>query len=323
MTFVAEHRRPLALAGLLALWISALVGLGSAPARASYYEWGVSFSTNIVRDSVSYRLNVKALETMGGPQLEAKISLPDDPAGAAALRQAQTWTYRLEEGDFTERDGTYRIDAGSDSGPFRVDLVIERREEARCSDNQGLFVTRPDGGQFRIETGNEVFGTITEQPECAKTWSYGSGVLPGPPPCPLRGEEAGSPTLNVKERRRSDIARLEIYRARERAVPGGTAHWSVEVRGRLPAHDFRLNRDLEGSLDGQRGPWLEGKAHFRPRQVPVRNAWYDCRRQREARSLIASGAITGDLTLDVIGFEDYRFRESDAWAIRSRVRPRR
>ena len=322
MTFVTEHRRPVALTGLLVLWISALVGLGSGPARASYYEWGVSFSTNIVRDSVTYRLNVKALETMGGSQLEAKISLRNDPAGATALRQAQTWTYPLEEGEFTAKDGTYRIDAGSDTGPFRVNLVIERREDARCSDKQGLFVTRADGADFRIETGNEAFGTITEQAACATTWSYGSGALSGRPPCPLRGEQLGSPTLNVKERRRSDTARLEIYRARERTVPGGTADWSVEVRGTLPARDFWLNRALEGALDGQRAPWLDGKARFRPRQVPVRNGWYDCRKQREARSLIASGAITGDLTLDVIGFEDYRFRESDAWAIRSRVRPR-
>lgn len=323
MTFVMEHKRRLARGVLLALWISTLAGFGSSPARASYYEWGVSFSTDIVRDSVTYRLNVKALEGMGGTRLEAKISLFNDPAGPTALRQAQTWTFPLSEGEFTERDGTYRIDAGSDSGPFRVNLVIERRQDERCSDNQGLFVTRPDGGQFRIETGNGTFGTITEQPQCATTWSYGSGILPGPPPCPLRGEELGSPTLNVKERRRSDTARIEIYRAHERAVPGGSAHWSVQVRGTLPARDFLLNRDLAGSLDGQRAPWLQGKARFRPRQAPVRGGWYDCRRKREARSLTADGTITGDLTLDVIGFEDHRFRESDAWALRSRVRPRR
>lgn len=323
MNFVLEHRRTLALGGLLTLWISALVGFASSPARASYYEWGVSFSTDVVRNSVTYRLNVKALEAMGGSRLEAKISLRDDPAGPTALRQAQTWTYHLDEGEFTHEGDTYRIDAGSDAGPFRVNLIIERRQDVRCSNAQQLFVTRPDAGEFRIETGNDVFGRITELPECARIWDYSSGPRPGPPPCPLRGQELGSPTLNVKERRGGETIRLGIYQARERGVPGGRADWSVDVRGRLPAANFRLNRDLEGSLTGQRAPWLAGKARFEPQQPATRSGWYDCRGGREARSLVADGAITGDLTLDVIGYENYRIKEPNAWALRSRVRPRR
>lgn len=322
MMFVLERRKPLALMGLLTLWVSAFVGLGGSPARASYYEWGVSLTTDIVRNSITYRLNVKVLDAMGGHRLDAKISRRE-PTGTTALRQVQTWTYYLEEGDLTYDGDSYHIDAGSEAGPFRVKLTVERRQDAQCSEEQELFVTRADTGHFRIETGNDIFGTITELPECASTWDYASGPLPGPPPCPLAGRELDSPTLAAKERRGSETVRVRISQAREREVPGGHAQWVVDVRGRLSADRFRLNRDLQGSFVGEGAPWLQGRARFQPQQVPTRTAWYDCRGGREARSVIAEGTITGNLILDVIGYESHRIEDPNAWALRSRVRPRR
>ena len=318
--FDGDGRKKLRLVTALTLWAATLIGLGSSPARASYFEHGVWLSADIVRDDVTYAVSVKALQAMGGNRVELSISRSAEGAGSV-MSQTQTWNFPLGPGEFTQDGGTYRVDAGSDSAPFRVDLVVERRQEASCSDDQELFVTEGDG--FRIETGNDTFGTITELPDCATTWSYSSGPLPGPPPCPLRGQELMSRSLNAKERRGSDVARVQIFLARERSVPGGSAQWELDVSGTVPATSFRLTRELDGSVAAAGAPWLEGKARFEPTRPAARGEWYDCRGGREARSLAATGAITGDLTVDIIGYDDHTFDEAEAWALRSRVRPRR
>lgn len=317
------HKRRASLLAALAVATSTVLSLGPAPARASYYESGVSLSTEIVREGVSYLLNIKALQAMDGNRLEISVSHNSNAAGSA-LRQTQTWSFPLGPGDFTQEWGTYyRIDAGDETGPFHVDLVVERRRDALCSDEQDLFVTEAQIGSVRIETGNDTFETITEVPACAAAWSFSSGPRPGPPRCPVAGPQLTSASLNVKEPRGSDVARLRVYEARERDIPGGQAQWEFELRGTVPATSFRLNRDLAGSLSAAGAPWLSGTARFQPARRPARGEWFDCQGGREARSLATTGAIGGDLIIDVIGYESHTISESEAWAQRSRVRPRR
>ncbi|HEV3473689.1 MAG TPA: hypothetical protein VG408_10915, partial [Actinomycetota bacterium] len=157
----ADRRRRLCMLTALTLWTATLVALGPSPVQASYSEEGVSLSTEIVREEVTYALNVKALEIRGGNWLKLSISRSSDAAGSS-LRQNQTWHFPLGAEGFTQEEGSWRIDAGSETGPFDIDLVVERRQDARCSDDQDLFVTVPEGGGLRVETGNNTFETITE-----------------------------------------------------------------------------------------------------------------------------------------------------------------
>jgi hypothetical protein len=304
--------------------VVAASGLGvavPAPAEASYYEHGVSFSGRIVRDSIPYRLNVKAVEEMGfAYRLEVSVSKLADPSGPTRLRQTQTWTFDLEPEEFTTEGSTYRIDAGSEGGPMHVQVTVEDGGDANCSERQGLFVR--DEGEFRIETGNDVFGTITELPRCGQPYDYGSGQVPGPPPCPLEGQEVTSETLRVKETLSGDTARVLVQDAHARDLHGQQVRWSVELKGTLAAELFRLDDRLEGSLTADE-PWLEGTAVVNGRGRLARGDWYDCRGGREARSSERDVEITGDLTLDVIGYESYVVEARDAWALRSRVRARR
>ncbi len=323
MTSVGYLRKRLAVVALASLAGGALGALVPTPAAASYYEHGVSFSARIVRDSVPYRLRVRAIEAMGFTyRLQVSVSKLRDPAGPIALRQTQTWTFDLEEGDFQQDGDTYRIDAGGKDAAFDVEVIVERRQDARCGERQALFVTEPEGGAFRIETGNETFGTISELPACGRPWSYASGETPGPPPCPLEGQELQSEAISVKEGRSGDVARIHVFDTRLRDVDGHPVRWYLNVKGTLPAVRFRLKRDLEGHLRAGGTPWLTGRARFNPQQPLERGDWYDCKGGREARSVKRSGGITGNLTLDVIGYDSYRIKVSDALALRSRVRPR-
>jgi len=308
----------------LLVLVLAASGLGIAvppSAEASYYEHGVSFSGRIVRDSVPYRLNVKAIEEMGFThRLQVSVSKLADPSGPTRLRQTQTWIFDLEPDEFTYEGSTYRIDAGSEKGPMHVQVTVEDGGDARCSERQGLFVK--DAGEFRIGTGNEVFGTITELPRCGQQYDYGSGQLPGPPPCPLEGQEVASGSLGVKERLSGDVARVLVQDARQRDLQGHQVRWSVQLKGTLAADRFRLDDRLEGSLTAAE-PWLEGTAAVDGRGRLTRDDWFNCRGGREARSSVREVDVTGDLTLNVIGYESYVVASSDAWAVRSRVRARR
>lgn len=316
-------RNKVSLVAALALLASAFGAIAPPPASASYYEAGVSFSGRIVRGSVSYALNVKAVEAMGFTRsLKVSISKLRDPDGPTRLRQRQTWIFELEEGEFYRDGDAYHIDAGSNAGPFRVKVIVEPREDARCSRRQQLFVTKPEGGAFRIETGNETFGTISELPRCGKPWSYSSGERPGPPPCPVNGRELQSAAITVKARRDSDGARINVFNARSRNVAGHQVEWYVQLRGTVAPKRFRLNRYLEGSVRGEGAPWLDGTAWFNPNQTVVRADWFDCRRNREALSVERGGAITGTLTLNVIGYERQAISDADALARRSWVRAR-
>ena len=323
MGTAGQVRKRIAGVAVLALALASLGALVASPAAASYYEQGVSFSGVLMRDSVRYALNIKALETMGFThRLEVTISKLEDPAGRAKLSQRQTWSFEMEASEFDDEGDDYRIDAGGEEEPFHVKLTVERRQDSKCSEDQQLFVTMPEDGAFRIETGNEVFGTITELPECGSDYWFSSGPPPPPPPCPVEGIQLSSSALQVKRSFSGDVARLAISGGGERDVAGHPVVWSVSVRGTLPANNFRLNRDFVGSLRAGQAPWLEGTANFEPRGRVERGDWFNCKGGREARAFVRSGAITGDLTLDVIGYEDHRFDDPDALAIRSRVRPR-
>jgi hypothetical protein len=308
----------------LLVMILAVSGLGIAvppSADASYYEHGVSFSGRIVRGSVPYRLNVKAIETMGFThRLQVSVSKLADPSGPTRLRQTQTWIFDLQPEEFTYERTTYRIDAGSEEGPMHVQVTVEAGDDARCSERQGLFVK--DDGDFRIETGNEVFGTITELPQCGQQYDHSSGQLPGPPPCPPESQEVTSESLSVKERRFGDVARVLVQDARQRDLQGHQVRWSLKLKGTLAANRFRLDDRLEGSLTADE-PWLEGTAVVKGRERLTRGDWYDCRGGGEARTSGRQGEVTGDLTLDVIGYESYVVAARNAWALRTRVRPRR
>lgn len=320
---VARSRR-IALSFVVALLCAFLIGPVMPPvARASYYEDGVSMSGRMVRGSVTYRLNVKVIEAMGFVhQLEVSISKRKDPAGPTSLRQKQTWIFDLEEDDLSQDGSTYYVDAGSEEGPFHMNFVVAPGD-GRCGRNQKLFVSRPEGGAFRIETGNERFGTITELPSCGSAWSFGSGAQPGPPRCPVPGRELRSAALDVRERNKDDAARIGIYAYRERDVGGQEVEWSATLTGTLPAGRFALNRDLKGHLRSGGAPWLGGRARFEPGGPLKRGEWYPCKGGREARSLERRGAITGNLTFEVIGHVPERIVDPRAWALRSWVRPRR
>lgn len=323
MTSVRDCRKSLAGLAVLALTVTAVGTLLPTPARASYYEGGVSISGRIIRDSVPYRLNIKAIEAMGFTyRLQVSISKLKTPTENTSLRQTQTWIYELEEGDFTQDGDSYRIDAGGNDEAFHVQVNVDRRQDAHCSEGQRLFVTQPNGGKFRIETGNQTFGTITELPGCATVYSFGSGEIPGPPSCPLVGEELQSGALNVKERRLNEVARINVSNFQERNVSGQAVRWFVNLRGTVPESRFRLSPDLHGSLRAGKAPWLDGKASLEPKRPVHKGDWYDCRGKREARSSTRRVAVTGDLTLRVIGYENYKVHERDALALRSWVRPR-
>lgn len=321
---MGDLKRKTATLLVLVLALGALaVGMPS-PAAASYYETGVSFSRRIVRDSIPYRLNVKAIETMGFTySLEVTISRTRDPSGPTELKQKQAWVFPLDEGEFTRDGDTYRINAGSSQEPFHVNLVIERRQGARCGPDQTLFVTQPENqGAFRIDTGNAVFGTISELAGCATPYDFSSGQVPGPPPCPLEGKELQSPPLTVKERTDGDVARVLVYDARKREVaPGHLVDWFVQVRGTVPGTRFDMDSELTGSFRAGSAPWLDGTARFDPKEAAGRIDWYECRGNREALTFERAGALTGDMTLDVIGYDTQRITDPDALARRSRARP--
>ena len=229
----------------------------------------------------------------------------------------------MEAGDLTTSDdgNTYVIDTGSSEGPIHVNLVLERRAGEKCGQDQALFLTQPDGGAFRIETGNATFGTITELPDCGAPYSFSSGQVPGPPPCPLPGDEIWAAPLTVKERRDSDVARVALYRSRQREVaPGHPVQWFVRVRGEVPGERFHLDDGLEGSFRSGDAPWLDGVARFTPKEAIARIDWYECRGDREALTFQRAGALTGDLTLDVIGYGAEAITDPDALARRSRIR---
>lgn len=324
MTPTGRRRKRVAAVTILALVVTSIAAFAPSPAVASYFEEGVSFSSVIVRDSVPFDLSVKAVRAMGSVyRLDVSISKVEDPAGPTELRQRHTWTFELEAHEFYEEDDVYYIDAGGDQEPFHVQLVVERRADAACSEEQPLFVSEREGGAFRMETGNDVFGTITELSDCGSRYWFAHGPQPPPPPCPAEGIRLYSGSLEATRSFQGDVARLDLYDADERDAAGHPVSWFVRVRGALPAKRFRLNRDFEGSLSAGGAPWLEGMAWFEPRGRVRRNDWYNCGKAREARSFVRNGAITGDLTLDVIGYESHRFSEPDALAIRSWVRPRR
>lgn len=320
---MGSSRRRIASVVAAALAAAAL-GLLPTSAGASYFEDGVSLSTVIVRDGVTYNLNVKAVEQMGASHvLRVSISKTRDPAGPTRLRQRQKWTFELDQGEFYREGNTFYIDAGGPQEPLDVEIIAEQRPESRCSEERSLYVTKPaEGGSFRIETENEVFGTITELSDCAGYYHFSSGPPPPPPPCPVEGSEVSSINLDVKRRISSDVARLDIFRDGPRDLWGHRVSWSMELRGTLPAKRFRLNRNLEGSLRAKGAPWLDGVARFEPEGRFMEGDWFNCKKKREARSLMRRAAITGDLTLDTIGDESYRISDPDALTIRSRVRPR-
>lgn len=323
MTSTGQLRKRVTAVTILALAVTSIAALAPSPAVASYFEEGVSFSSVIVRDSVPFDLNVKAIRAMGSVhRLDVSISKVEDPAGPTELRQRHTWTFELEANEFIEEDNAYYIDAGGDQEPFHVKLVVERRPDAACSEEQQLFVSESEPGAFRIETGNDVFGTITELSECGSEYWLVSGHPPPPPPCPVEGIRLYSGSLGAEKSFNGDVARLELF-AGERDAAGHPVSWFVEVRGEVPGSRFHLNRDFEGSLSAGGAPWLEGMARFEPRGRVERGDWHNCRKGRETRSFVRSGAITGDLTLDVIGYESHRFSDPDALAIRSWVRPRK
>lgn len=304
-----------------------VVGLGLAtlvpPASASYYEEGISFRTRITRDSVSYPLHFKVIRPMGGETLlRVTIGTSVDPAGVARFRQRQTWTYSLEADDFVEDGDTWRIDAGGPNEPFDIDVVVERREGAACSDDAELFVTEASGARFRIETDNATFGTITELPPCAGRWFFGSGTPHGVR-CPVRGDEVYSSPLNVTEHRRRDVARLRYFAGREREISGQPVQWFVELRGAFPQHRFSLNRHLDGTLIADGLPWLTGVAEIRSRGPLVEQDWYNCKGGREARGIQGRGSIEGDLAVEVIGYDRHTVRDQETFITRSWVRPRR
>lgn len=296
--------------------------LPSSPARASYYEHGISLTGQVVRDSVPYRLNIKAVQVRGGPRLDVSLSAVQDPVGATPVRQTQRWSFTLGEGEFSMQGDTYRIDARGEGSPFHVDLLAERKADSACSEGQPLFVSVPEGGDFRIETDNQVFGAITELPPCAEQYWFSSGPEPGPPQCPLRGQELWAQSLHLKERRSSDLARMLVFRTEPLDVAGRSGTWSVKLRGSVPASRFRLNERLVGSFDGTGLPWLDGVARFQPETAFERGQWYDCKGQREARTAAREGAIYGDLAVDVIGSRERSVNDSLAIASRSRVRRR-
>lgn len=316
---VGKRSGPLSLVSVVVLVATLLV---PSPARASYYEHGVSLTGQIIRDSVPYRLNIKALTAMGGNRLDISLSALQDPAGSTRIRQTQRWSFTLSPGEFSIQDDTYRVNARSDDGSFHADFLVERREGAACSDDQQLFLTVPQGGGLRVETGNDVFGTITELPECGEAYWFSSGPEPGPPPCPLPGHELWGSSLHVKERRSSNIARILVFHSEPLEVAGRPGDWSVKLKGSVPASRFRLDAQLSGSFEGAGLPWLDGTARFEPDGPLERGSWYDCRGEREARTAQRDGAIRGNLTVDVIGSDDQRVNDAEAVALRSRVRPR-
>ena len=318
-----EARRHAVVLVVLAFVIAGLGTVVPSRAQASYYEDGVWMRGEVVREGVTYELDLKVIQPARAypARLEVSISKLEDPAGSTVLRQTQTWEFPLDQGDFRRNGSTYYIDAGSGQEPFLLQATVTTDWDSRCSDQQNMYVTPSSDAAFRVETGNSIFGTITEIPACGQFWSYSDGP-PEYPDCPVRGLELRSDNIHVKERRFSDIARLALHQAAQRDIAGHAVSWSVRVEGTLPAAAFRLNRDLDGSLSVGQAPWLEGTARFRSEGPPVRGEWFDCTGEREARSRTASGAIKGDLTLYVIGFEPYPFIEPEAWALRSRVRPR-
>lgn len=312
----------------LSLLFTASATLMPSPLSVSYYEDGVSLSTRIERGSRLYHLNVKVVTPMGGGgRLEVSVSKLRDPAGPTALRQKQTWEYDLA-GEFDDSGNGYRIDAGSETGPYRVNVTVKPMKE-RCGPHQRMFVTGHGEEPFRIETGNEKFGTITELPACAKRWSYANGTgQPTQPECPAPGPALRSspsirlPDLSVRESRDREKARINIYHSRSRTVAGHQSWWRVNVRGALPAKRFWLDRELRGALWAGGAPWLSGRARVEP-QGPLRRwDWYECQGEREARRVQRRGAITGDLTFAVIGYENERIKAAHVRAVRSWVRPR-
>lgn len=310
-----------AFAGALLLALGTVTAM-KAPASASYFEEGVSFSGRIVRDSVRYNLRIKVIEAMGTDRfLRLSLSKVRDPSGPTRLRQEQAWTYDLEEGDFYWEDDTFHVEAGNKGGAFDLHVHAERRSDARCSERQPLFVSMAQDGEFRIETGNATFGTITELPKCAKVWSYGSGPLPGTP-CPRPGAQLWSTSLNARRPPGGDDVRVGIYLSKQRTISGQEAMWSANLAGTLPAERFRLQRDLDASLAGG-APWLSGRARLDAAGARTDTGWYNCRGSREGRVVSRNGDLRGDLTLDVIGYEPHRIRGRHAVGQRAWVRPRR
>lgn len=304
-----------------AVTVAATFVVAPSPATASYFASGVSFSGRLVRDSVPYRLSVSAIEAMGSSyRLEMSISRFEDPAGATALRQKQTWVIPMEQGDFYREDNTYYIQVGAEGSAFHVDLALERRQDERCADGQPLFVTRAENGAFQIETDNDVFGTITELPECGRTWEHSSGQVPGPAPCPPEGQQLFAKWLTALERRGDDTVRVELVRSRSLVVSGDPVEWFVLLSGTLPGRRFHLDKRLEGALRAGRAPWLLGRVRIRAESELVRSRWYECRGDREARASSRFVSVRGDLTMDVIGYEDLTFRDRNALARRWRVR---
>jgi len=307
--------------------IAMALGLGSvapSPASASYFEDGIAFRTEIIRDSVPYSMNFKVLRAMGGsPELRVTIGKSMDPEGSAVVRQRQIWTYALTEDEFVEDQNTWRIDAGGPSEPLDMNLLVEERDGDPCADGAPLFVTEMEGPPFRIETGNATYGTITELPACASPWSFSSGERPGPPPCPVRGHELYSSPLNVSEHRRRDIARFRYSSWRERDVSGHRVDWRLVLRGAFPEERFSVERDLDATVTADRLPWLSGTAAIATDGRLVERDWYNCRGGREARSIHRQGSIGGDLTIDVIGYHDQTVAASEAFITRAWVRARR
>ena len=311
---------------LIALPLTAMLFAPTAvsppPAAASYYEEGLTFSREIVRNGVSYKLTIKAFHSMGNLGLEAKIVKIDDPDGATRARQTQRWRFDLspEEFSYDYDTDTFHIDAGSDSGAFRVKFDAVRREET-CSDSEAYFVEASEDNAFRIETDNTVFGTLSGVPECADRYIYSSGT-PDSRRCPFEGESIDTSNLRVEAPRSADLARVRAAVVSEVDISGDTAEWSAIVYGEVPANRFKLERDFDGRFEPRGAPWLQGTARIDGRGSIERTGWRSCKGGREARTRIRDIEVTGDLTLDVIGSEDAYLANKRGWGFRSWVRPR-
>lgn len=325
LTHASTGESRMAVAAFVLPLVATSVFIGASPASASYYEDGVSFSGDIVRNELTYRLTVKAIRVMGSrPSLEVSVSRREEP-GQASLRQTQEWSFDLAEEEFVEDDQGFHIDAGSNQEPLDVQLDIAPKEGDQCDEDQAMFVTRPAGGAFRIETGNEVFGSITELPECGRVWSVYSGQVPWVP-CPTPGRVVQALGFMVRVRPNSERARISISDFGKREVMAGyEAPWRVSLSGKLPSDRLRLGRRLRGGFRVGTAPWLDGNASFRSLGPIRRNPWQQCGREgrREYRSAGRRISIEGDLTLDVIGYEPVAIKDPDALAQRFWVRPRR
>lgn len=304
---------------LILTTVLAVIGVSApSPVAASYYENGVSYSTEITRDSQEYRVSIKAIRDMGGAvRLEVSIASVPDPD---VLRQEQTWTFELESDEFVQTEDGFHIDVGGPGRPLDVHLTIAEGETP-CATEQPWYITQAEGTHYRIETGNDVFGTITELPECGGYYSFSSGERPGAPRCPVRGTAIYS-AMKITEPRRSDFARFSYTTGEARSLSGEQVAWQLKLKGHLEASSFYLSRRLSGRFDGSTYAWLSGVARFRPVDPLERTGWENCRGGREARRVYRHADIKGDLHVQVIGEEARAVTASDAYVERAWVRPR-